>query len=367
MNAVVTALEGQKRDTGFDDSKLLPISDYWHSARKMYGAFEADLTSPTTDIYRYEIPGGQYSNLKPQVEDLGLGKRFNEVKEMYKTANDLLDDIVKVTPSSKMVGDLAIFMVQNELTPDNILEKGQNLAFPESVISYFEGYMGQPQGGFPPELQRIILKDKTPITVRPGTLLPPADFNKITADIAPYITAPSMQDLVSYVLYPKVVSSFWRHREEYSDLSCLNTDVFFFGLEPGEMTRIDIEDGKTLYIKLISISDTDEESNIITVVFDLNGVRREIAVRDMSRGEAISSFVKADPDNPNEVGASIKGMVSKISVSPGTPVKSGDVIAIIEAMKMETPIIAKTTGIVSEILVKTNQPVSASELLIKIK
>ena len=367
MNAIVTALEGQKRDTGFDDTKLLPISDYWHNIRKMYRAFEADLTSPTTDIYRYEIPGGQYSNLKPQVEDLGLGKRFNEVKEMYKIANDLLGDIVKVTPSSKMVGDLAIFMVQNELTSDNIAEKGKNLAFPESVVSYFEGYMGQPQGGFPIELQKTILKGKNPITVRPGTLLSPVDFDKIKTNIAQYISEPNMQDLVSYVLYPKVVSDYWKHREEYSDLSCLNTDVFFFGLEPGEMTRVDIEDGKTLYIKLISISDTDEDSNIITVVFDLNGVRREIAVRDMSRGEAISAFIKADTDNPNEVGASIKGMVSKISVSPGIPVKSGDIVAIIEAMKMETPIIAKTNGIVSEILVKTNQPVSAGELLIRIK
>ncbi|MCL2370068.1 MAG: pyruvate carboxylase [Firmicutes bacterium] len=367
MNAIVTALEGQKRDTGFEDQKLLPISDYWHGVRKLYGAFEADLTSPTTDIYRYEIPGGQYSNLKPQVEDLGLGKRFNEVKEMYKVANDLLGDIVKVTPSSKMVGDLAIFMVQNELTPDNIVKKGKNLAFPESVVSYFEGYMGQPQGGFPPELQKTILKGKTPITVRPGTLLPPADFAKVKTEIAPYITDPTMQDMVSYVLYPKVVGGFWKHRDEFSDLSCLNTDVFFFGLEPGEMTRVDIEDGKTLYIKLISISDADEESNYCNVVFDLNGVRREIAVRDVSKGEAIAAYTKADPNNPNEVGASIKGMISKLNVSPGSPVKSGDVVAIIEAMKMETPILAKANGVVSEILVKTNQPVMAGELLLKLK
>ena len=179
INSLQTSLAGTERDPGFEITKLERLSEYWEDVRKRYVVFESDLKAPLTDIYRYEIPGGQYSNLRPQVESLGLGHRFDEVREMFCTVNQMLGDIVKVTPSSKMVGDMAIFMVQNDLTPENIVEKGATLAFPDSVVSYFEGMMGQPAWGFPEDLQKVVLKGKEPITCRPGELLPPADFDAI--------------------------------------------------------------------------------------------------------------------------------------------------------------------------------------------
>ncbi|MCL2841986.1 MAG: pyruvate carboxylase [Oscillospiraceae bacterium] len=366
LNAIVAAMEGQERDTGLCDEKLLPISDYWNNVRKLYGTFEADLTAPTTDIYKYEIPGGQYSNLKPQVENLGLGHRFQDVKEKYKEANEILGDIVKVTPSSKMVGDLAIFMVQNDLDAANIVEQGKNLAFPDSVVSYFEGMMGQPQGGFPKELQQVVLKGKAPITCRPGELLEPVDFDKLKAEIAPFCPNATMQDMVSYCMYPKVFQDFHKFLQEYADLTAMDTSVFFHGLAPGEVTQVEIEDGKTLFIKLISIGELDEQGNR-NIVFELNGILREVTVFDQSQGGTVKTQVMADPANPLEIGASIQGMVSRVHVKPGDPVKANQVIAVIEAMKMETTVVARADGVIDEIVVKEGQAVKAGELIIRMQ
>ena len=366
MNAIVTSLAGTERDTGLDDAKLLPISDYWNQVRKLYAPFEADLTSPATDIYKYEIPGGQYSNLKPQVENLGLGHRFQDVKEKYKEANDILGDIVKVTPSSKMVGDLAIFMVQNDLDAANIVEKGKSLAFPDSVVSYFEGMMGQPQGGFPQDLQEAVLKGKTPITCRPGELLPPVDFAKLKEDIAYFCPDATMRDLVSYCMYPKVFEDFQKFLQEYTDLSAMDTPVFFHGLNPGEVTQIEIEGGKTLFIKLVSISEPDEK-NLCNVVFELNGIRRELSILDRAKGGDVKVAAVADPADPFQVGASIQGMVSRLNVKPGDEVKTNQVIAVIEAMKMETVVVSRVDGVIDEILVDIGQPVKAGELIIRMK
>ena len=366
MNAIVTSLAGTERDTGLDDEKLLPISDYWNQVRKLYAPFEADLTSPATDIYKYEIPGGQYSNLKPQVENLGLGHRFQDVKEKYKEANDILGDIVKVTPSSKMVGDLAIFMVQNDLDAANIVENGKNLAFPDSVVSYFEGMMGQPQGGFPKDLQEVVLKGKKPITCRPGELLPPVDFDKLKEDIAYFCPDATMRDMVSYCMYPKVFEDFQKFLQEYTDLSAMDTPVFFHGLTPGEVTQVEIEGGKTLFIKLVNIGEPDEK-NLCNVVFELNGIRRELSVLDRSKGGAVKAAAMADPADPFQVGASIQGMVSRLNVKPGDQVKTNQVIAVIEAMKMETVVVSRVDGVVDEILVDIGQPVKAGELIIQMK
>ncbi|MCL1862690.1 MAG: pyruvate carboxylase [Defluviitaleaceae bacterium] len=365
MNSVVTALEGHPRDTGMDDQKLIPIAEYWEQARKFYSPFEEGLSSPTTDIYRYEMPGGQYTNLRAQVESVGLGDDWKEVKENYKNVNDMLGDIVKVTPSSKMVGDFAIFMTQNHLTPENIVQKAKNLAFPDSVVSYFSGMMGQPQGGFPKDLQDIVLKGKPAITCRPGEHLAPLDFDDLKEKMSAFCPDPTMQDIVSYALYPKVLKDFYKHRAENSDLSILDTSVFFGGLRPGDFTEVEIEEGKTLLIKLVMIGDPDED-NMCRVVFELNGSRREISVLDKTEaksGTKTPPIQTADPSNPKDIGATLPGMVSKIMVSQGSEVKENDVVAVIEAMKMETTIVAKCAGTISNIFVTENQPVKAGELM----
>jgi len=366
MNAVVTALCGQERDTGLLDEELLPISDYWAHVRGFYSKFEEGLTSPATDIYRYEIPGGQYSNLKPQVESLGLGDRFHDVKEKYKHANDMLGDIVKVTPSSKMVGDLAIFMVQNDLDADNIVSKGRNLAFPDSVVSYFEGMMGQPQGGFPADIQEVVLKGKAPITGRPGEFLPPVNFDAVAKEMEPFCPNATMQDMVSYCLYPNVLKNYYAHVQEYSALESLDTPVFFNGLTAGATTEVEIEDGKTLIVKLVSVGELDKD-NCRNVIFELNGHRRETLVSDTSEGPAQSTFVLADLNNPMEIGAGIPGMISKLHVAPGDVVAKNDILAVIEAMKMETVIVSKAAGVIDKVLVKEHQPVKVGELIITMR
>jgi pyruvate carboxylase len=366
MNAIVTALAGSKRDTGMSDDLLLPISDYWDSVRKYYSCFEEGLTSPATDIYKYEIPGGQYTNLRTQVQSLGLGDRFNEVKDKYKEVNEMLGDIVKVTPSSKMVGDLAILMVQNDVTADNIVEKGKNLAFPDSAVSYFEGMMGQPQGGFPRDIQEVVLKGRKPITCRPGELLQPVDFEAVKEEMKPFCYEPTMRDTVSYCLYPNVLKEYFNYTKEYSDLSILDTPTFFNGMKLGETVEVEIEDGKTLFIKLTHISEPDKD-NYRTLEFELNGSRRSITVLDKSGGQTAAVVRMADPGNLLEIGASIPGMISKIHVKKGDAVKKDQVLAVIEAMKMETIVVSKTDGIIEEIPVKEKQSVKTGELIIRMK
>jgi len=363
MNAVVTALAGQERDTGLSDDMLLPISEYWEHVRNFYSKFEEGLTSPATDIYKYEIPGGQYSNLRPQVVSLGLGDRFHDVKEKFKEVNDMLGDIVKVTPSSKMVGDMAIFMVQNDLDADNLVEKGKNLAFPDSVVSYFEGMMGQPRDGFPKDIQKIVLKGKEPITCRPGELLPAVNFKEVAEEMKPFCPDPDMRDIVSYCLYPSVLKNYYTQAQEYSDLSNLDTPVFFNGMTPGETTVVEIEAGKVLIVKLNGIGEINEEG-YRSVEFELNGFRREIQVLDTSKGPVQTSFVAADPNNPMELGANIPGMISKLHVTVGDEVKKNDVVAIVEAMKMETAIVSNVDGIIDKVHVKERQAVKVQELLI---
>ena len=367
MNAVVAALEGQERDTGLNMMDLQKLTDYWADVRERYVDFESDLKTPVTDIYRYEIPGGQYTNLKPQVESLNLGHRFLEVKEMYKKVNDMLGDIVKVTPSSKMVGDLAIFMVQNDLTPENIVEKGAALSYPDSVVSYFKGMMGQPAWGFPKDLQKIVLKGEEPITVRPGSLLPPADFEAAKEHLRKVCGhEPSERDVISWLTYPKVLEDYFKNRAEYGYLTRLGSHVYFHGLAVGETNRVNIEDGKTLVIKYLGLGDANEDGTRV-VQFELNGMRREINVQDKHAKASVHAVEKADPDDPMQVGASIPGAVSKVLVKKGDEVKENDVLLIIEAMKMETSVVARADGVVSEVKVEAGDSVVAGQLLMKLK
>jgi pyruvate carboxylase len=362
LDALVAALQGTERDTGLDLRRVQELSNYWADVRLRYESFDHGLKTSTTDIYRYEIPGGQYTNLRPQVESLGLGDRFEEVKEMYKTVNDMLGDPVKVTPSSKVVGDLAIFMVQNDLTPENIVERGKALAFPDSVVSYFKGMMGQPAWGFPEDLQKVVLKGEEPITCRPGKLLPPVDFDQLEQEVRKFRNDPERKDLISYAMYPKVYEDFCRHRKEYGYITRMGSHVFFNGMALGETNKINIEDGKTLVIKYLGLGDHNDDGTI-NVQFELNGMRREVAVRDPNASEKTRQVVQADESDPRQAGASIPGMVSKLHVQPGDTVEENQVLMTIEAMKMETAVTARTAGKVREIRVKEGQAVKAKELL----
>ena len=369
MNSLQEALLGQERDPGFDPQRLQELSDYWADVRLRYKSFDNGLKGPVTDIYRYEIPGGQYTNLQPQVESLGLGHRFGEVKEMYKTVNDMLGDLVKVTPSSKMVGDLAIFMVQNDLTPENIVERGEGLSFPDSVVSYFKGMMGQPAWGFPQDLQRVVLKGQEPITCRPGDLLPPVDWDALEAEMKKFYPEKMPIDrsaLLSYAMYPKVFEEYIRHRKEYGYIMRMGSHVFFNGMALGETNKISIEDGKTLVIRYLGLGDQNDDGTR-NVQFELNGMRREVAVPDPAAKDTGKRVVMADPKDKSQVGASIPGMVSRVNVKPGDRVEPNQVLAVIEAMKMETSVVARMAGTVDQVTVKTGQAVQAGELLVTIQ
>ncbi|KAB3541015.1 pyruvate carboxylase [Alkaliphilus pronyensis] len=369
LNSVVAALENTSRATGLDLEAIEEISQYWSAVRPVYSQFESELKSGTTEVYKYEIPGGQYSNLKPQVESFGLGHRFKEVKEMYKQVNEMVGDIVKVTPSSKMVGDLAIFMVQNDLTPENIYEKGKELTYPDSVVSYFKGMMGQPMGGFPKKLQEIVLKGEESISCRPGEMLKEENFDSIAKHLEDsFNIEPTIKDILSFSLYPKVFEEYLKYISEYGDLSRMGSDVFFHGLYEGETCEVEIAEGKVLIIKLLEIGKLDGQGNR-RVTFEVNGNRREISIHDKASGlDNKEEFVKlADPEDKTQIGASIPGTVIKVLVKEGEEVEEKQSLLIVEAMKMETKITSPQKGEVEVINVKENQQVKAGELLIKLK
>ena len=368
LNSIVAALQGQERDTGLDLEELQKLSDYWEDVRPYYHSFEGAIKSPATDIYRYEIPGGQYTNLKPQVESVGLGHRFKEVKEKYREVNEILGDIVKVTPSSKMVGDLAIFMVQNNLDKDNIAEKAKTLNFPDSVVSYFKGMMGQPLGGFPEDLQKAVLKGEEPITCRPGELLPSVDLDAVKDQISGLNENIDNIDraVISWCLYPKVAEEYIRHREEYDDLSRLPSHVFFDGLMAGEKVEVEIEKGKTLIIKYIGLGDLNDDGTR-NVIYEMNGAQREVTIKDKNAVSIVKEVVLADEKNPGHIAASLPGAVSSILVKVGDEIKENQTVAMMEAMKMETNITAGKEGIVSEIRVVAGDTVQAGELIMVIE
>lgn len=371
LNSVVAALTNTERDTGMDVDGLQKLSDYWSAVRPVYSQFESGLKTGSAEIYKYEIPGGQYSNLKPQVESFGLGHRFDDIKETFKKVNDMVGDIVKVTPSSKMVGDLAIFMVRNDLTPENIYEKAQNMAFPDSAVAYFKGMMGQPMGGFPEKLQKLVLKGEEPITCRPGEMLPPEDFDQIKNHLIENCKIdPSEQDIISYALYPDVFEAYLKYVKENGDLSRMGSDIFFHGLAEGETCEVEIAEGKTLIVQLLEIGKLDSQGNR-TLVFEVDGNRRDIKIKDKSSNAGTGSYeeetVMADPDNKLEIGASIPGTILKVLVKEGDTVKEGDSLVVIEAMKMETNIVATSNGAVESIFIKEAQQVKTGQLLIKLK
>ena len=365
LNSVVAAMENTGRDTGLSLDKLQGISDYWDAVRPVYSNFESGLKSGTAEIYKYEIPGGQYSNLKPQVESFGLGHKFKEVKEMYKTVNEMFGDIVKVTPSSKVVGDLAIFMIQNDLDSENIYDKAKEMDFPDSSVSYFQGMMGQPMGGFPEELRQLVLKGKETIYTRPGELLPDEDFDKIKSHLDEnYNMESDDKDVLSYALYPKVYEDYLKYIEDTGAFKYMGSDIYFHGLTEGETCEVKIDEGKLLVIKLIEVRKISDEG-FRDIVFELNGNRRVINVKDESAKTVANGVSKqmADVEIPGEIGANIPGTIIKVLAKEGDQVDAKTPIAVIEAMKMETNILSPVTGTIIDMHVKEGQQVEAGELI----
>lgn len=364
LNALVSALEGSERDPLVNAQGLQKLANYWETVRDYYAPFESGLKSGTAEVYHHEIPGGQYSNYKPQVAGLGLIERWDECKEMYHKVNMMFGDIVKVTPSSKVVGDMAMFLVKNNLQPEDVYTTTEDLAFPESVVGMFKGMLGQPYQGWPEELQKVILKGQQPITCRPGELLEPADFDEERLMLEEKLGhRVDDKSLISNLLYPNVYPEFDRYRQEYSDTSVIPTPIFFYGLEPGQETSIEIEPGKTLIIKLNAIGKLHADGTR-AVYFELNGNNRSVVVRDQSIQNSDAMREKADKANAHHIGAPMPGKVLKVNVKAGDEVKAGAVLMVTEAMKMETNIKAKADGKIAEVKFKEGDTIEKEDLVI---
>ena len=361
------ALKGGKRNVRANVEALESLSYYWEDVRKYYQNFESGMISPHTEIYVHEMPGGQYSNLQQQAKAVGLGERWEEVKSMYSRVNLLFGDVVKVTPSSKIVGDMALFMVQNDLDEKSVLTRGKSIDFPESVIEFFEGYIGQPYGGFPKELQEVILKGREAITVRPGELLEAVDFDELRTQLSEKLGRPSTdQEVLSYALYPKVFDEYSVTNKEFGDVSVINTPEFLYGMRLGEEIEVEIEKGKTLIIKLVSISEPQSDATRV-IYFEMNGQPREVIIEDINVESDTIRKLKADSANESHIAATMPGTVLKVAVSKGAKVKRGEHLLITEAMKMETTIQAPFDGTVKEIYVSAGESISSGDLLIEIE
>jgi pyruvate carboxylase len=366
-NSLYYAVKGSNREIRADIESLEQLSYYWEDVRKYYADFESGMIAPHSEIYVHEMPGGQYSNLQQQAKAVGLGDRWDEVKKMYSRVNMMFGDLVKVTPSSKVVGDMALFMVQNDLNEDNVLTRGETIDFPDSVIEFFQGYLGQPHGGFPQDLQKVILKDREAITVRPGELLEPVNFNELKQELADKVGfVPSKEDVLAYALYPKVFEEYAKMYDQFGDISVLDTPTFLYGLKLGEEIEIEIEKGKTLIVKLVSIGEPQHDGTRV-MYFEMNGQSRELVIQDMTAEVDGSISLKANPSDPNQIGATMPGTVLKVVVNKGSLVKRGDHLLITEAMKMETTVQAPKDGIVKEIYASAGDAISTGDLLIELE
>ncbi len=366
MQALAEALRFGPRDTGLPAAAMQDAADYWQEVRKLYAPFETGQLAPQSDVYRNEMPGGQYTNLYQQAASLGLEARWSEVCRTYADVNRLFGDIIKVTPTSKVVGDMALFLVGNGLTCDEVLYGDRELAFPDSVIEFFEGRLGPPPGGFPEALRKRVLRGRSGIDGRPGALLPPADFAAARRDLEQKAgRTASDRDVVSYLLYPRVALDYIAHHARYSDTSVLPTHVFFHGMQPGEEVSIDIERGKTLIVKFLTVGEPHEDGTR-TVFFELNGQPREAVVADRSL-KPKNQRPKAQPGNALQVGAPMPGLVVRVLVKPGDHVAAGQKLFGIEAMKMETTVLADRAGEVEEVTVTAGTQVEAGELLLRYK
>jgi pyruvate carboxylase len=366
LNSIVAALVHTDRDTGLSMDSLDRLSDYWADVRKIYYPFEEDLKSPSSEVYQHEMPGGQFTNLRQQAASLGLRERWRDVCTAYAAANRLFGDIVKVTPSSKVVGDMAIFMVHNNLTTEDVLDPKRHLSFPRSVVEMMQGMLGHPSEGWPEKIRKIVLDSAgvEGFDHRPGSKLEAADFAQTRVELTRETGhEPSDHEVLSYVLYPQVYLDFNTHREKFNDTSRIPTRPFFYGLQSNEEIAIEVQPGRTLIVKYLTVSDLHEDGTR-TVFYEINGQPRSVRVADRSVEGDLHVHPKAEPDNPHHVAASMPGKVSRVNVSQGDEVKQGQGLLSLEAMKMEAAVYAPRDAIVAEVLVETGSVVAAGDLLV---
>ena len=366
LTSLYYALEGSSRQPDFEIANAEQINAYYEGVRTYYHAFDDGFQYPHTQIYHHEMPGGQYSNLRQQAKSVGLLDRFEEVTDMYQRVNAMFGDIIKVTPSSKVVGDMALFMLKNNLTPENIYEH-DHLQFPKSVIDFFRGDLGQPPFGFPQKLQHFILNGITPITVPPATLQAPVDFAQVTAELAEKMTvAPTPEDVLSYLLYPEVFLQYLKTAAVTDNISLLDTPTFFYGMNQGEEIEVTIERGKTLMIRLDEVGEADSKGRRV-LYYNLNGQRREIKIKDRALNVTVKNRAKAHAGVAGEVGATMPGSILEVGVKVGDHVKLGQVILVTEAMKMETSLKAPFDGVVESVLVDAGDLIETGDLLLVLK
>ena len=377
MNALVAALRGGNRETGMGNKALQPLADYWEVVRDYYAPFECGLKSGTSEVYYHEIPGGQYSNLRPQVASMGLLPRWHEIKHAFAVVNQLVGDIPKVTPSSKMVGDFSIFLVQNDLlvfdldfdkmvetTRQRVIEQAARLDFPVSVVTYFQGYIGHPPGGFPRELRDVVLKGLPVVDGRPSDNMEPVDLAALARDLELRFGRPIPEHLaVSAALYPRVMDDHLEFTNRHEDVSVLNTPTYFYGLEPGQEINVDLEPGKTLVISLAAIGDPNDAGQR-TVYFDLNGQGRQVSVRDHALAAPQLARRRVDRSDPDQVGAPMPGTVVTLHVKVGDAIDEGAPLLTLEAMKMETVVRAPRTGSIAEVIPDLKAAVQVDDLLV---
>lgn len=364
-NSLYYARQGMNRQLRMNIEANDALTTYWKTTRSYYAPFESDMKTPWTKVYDYEMPGGQYSNLQMQAKSLGLGERYDEVLTMYHRVNLLFGDIIKVTPSSKVVGDMALFMVQNNLDESSVIEQGAQLDFPQSVVEFFRGDIGQPPGGMNVALQRVVLKGVQPRTERPGEYMTAYDFEEAKKVVQPRFYSPVEQSsLLSYALYPKVYTEFLDFVDEFGLISSLETPTFFYGMDINEMIAVEIDEGKTVTVDLRSISPVNEKGQR-TVYFQLNGMSHAIEIDDLNASTEVIRHAKVDKNNPNQIGAQMPGTVFAIKVKEGDYVEQNQVLIITEAMKMETAIQATKAGVVKRIWCTTQQQISSGDLLIE--
>ncbi|WP_302225745.1 pyruvate carboxylase [Veillonella magna] len=366
MNSLYYGLTGHERQPSMDVDYMESMSHYFASIRPYYKGVDHTSPFPSTEVYQHEMPGGQFSNLQQQAKSVGLGDRWPEIKKVYHQVSMMFGDIIKVTPSSKVVGDMTLYMVQNGLTEQDIYEKGETLDFPQSVVEFFEGRLGVPYQGFPEKLQKIVLKGKQPLTQRPGAALQPVDFEDVRKKLADMGAGTTDEDVIAYCLYPKVFSDYVEFTKDYGDISVLDTPTFFFGMRRGEAIHVVIEKGKMLIIKLIHVSEADEDGKR-TVSFEFNGQPRDIKIQDKHVKTTGVVRHKADKTQPGEIGATLSGSVVKILVKNGQAVVKGEPLIVTEAMKMETTITSPIDGLVGEVYVREGSRIESGDCLMKIE
>ncbi|NND22210.1 MAG: pyruvate carboxylase, partial [Silicimonas sp.] len=368
LGTIVEALKGSERDTGLDIGAVREMSNYWEAVRGHYAAFESGLQAPASEVYLHEMPGGQFTNLKAQARSMGLEERWHEVAETYAAVNRMFGDIVKVTPSSKVVGDMALMMVSQGLTRADVEDPKKDVSFPDSVIGMMRGDLGQPPGGWPKALQKKVLKGEKPISDRPGAHAEPVDIEAARKTLSDDLEGRQIddEDLNGYLMYPKVFMDYTQRHDLYGPVRTLPTKTFFYGMTPGDQISVEIDPGKTLEIRCQAIAETNAEGEA-KVFFELNGQPRTVRIKDRASSAAQAANPKADPSNPGHIGAPMPGVVASVAVQAGADVKEGDLLLTIEAMKMETGLHADRDAKVKAVHVSPGGQIDAKDLLVELE